>query len=518
MARKFAVIDSETNKFVYGRVPKPFMWGFYDGNEFRYFLSTEEFVEFIKNFDGILYAHNGGKFDFHFLLDYIEPQEKIMLINGRIARLKIGEAELRDSYLLLPVPLSAYKKDEIDYEFFEENLWRDHLYEIVSYLKGDCVYLYEILETQFGEYGQKLTLASSAFDFWHKKKSNLEHRPDTSIHYFKQFKQYYFGGRVQCFRKGIIKEDFQLYDINSAYPYAMTFQHPYGNQYQLLKKLPETGLEQCFIAFSGVSRGVLPYRDHGLTFPNDDIQRDYFATGWELKLGLEKGLVDINKITKIYKFENSINFVDYVDYFYKKKAELKGGDAAKYLLAKLYLNSLYGKFAINAEKHREYELIEPQYIVGYINEGYEYEGEMGEYALMSCPIAENRMKFYNVATAASITGFVRSYLYREILACSEPLYCDTDSIACKGFKGDLGNQLGKWNKEGDFKEAAIGGKKLYAFRGIDNKFKISSKGVRISEKDIYSIAKGEMITYKSISPTFSVGKAPSFVERNIVMT
>ncbi len=528
MARKFATADSETQKFVHGRVPKPFIWGFYDG-QFRYFLSTEEFVDYIRHFDGIIYMHNGGKFDFHFLLDFLEPQAKVMIINGRIAKIKIGDCELRDSYLLLPVPLSAYKKDEIDYDLFEEDIWRDHLPKIVSYLKGDCVYLYEILQKQFEEYGQKLTLASSAFDFWFKKKSQITTRPRTSQFYFQQFKPFYFGGRVQCFKKGIIKEKFEVVDINSAYPDAMTRQHAYGNAYELLDKLPEKGIEQYFIKFTGKSEGVLPFRDKtGLHFPVDGERRSYCATGWELKLGLERGLVSVHTIDRIYRFTDTINFGDYVDHFYKLKASLKNGDPGKYLLAKLYLNSLYGKFAINAEKHRDFELIEPQYIEGYRNEGYEFEGEMGKLSCVSKGIPESRQFYYNVATAASITGYVRAKLYGAILDSKGVLYCDTDSIACREFGGKLGKELGEWNNEGQFKSAAIGGKKLYSFKyetpvkekdtGKLTHYKVSSKGARLEPKDIFAIAKGETVNYKSISPTFSVGKPVSFIDRDIKMT
>ncbi len=519
MARKFATADSETQKFVHGRVPKPFIWGFYDGENFRYFLSTSEFIDFIRTFSGIIYMHNGGKFDFHFLLDYLEPQAKVMIINGRIARMKIGECELRDSYLLLPVPLSAYKKDEIDYDLFEENIWRDHLHKIVSYLKGDCVYLYEILEKQFEDYGQTLTLASSAFEFWFKKKSQIKTKPRTSQFYFKQFKPFYYGGRVQCFEKGFIKKKFKVFDLNSAYPDAMTKEHAYGNQYELLNSLPEKGLEQCFIKFTGSSDGILPFRcKEGLLFPEDGARREYHATGWELKLGLERGLIKIHKIDRIYRFTDTINFADYVDHFYALKASLKNGDAAKYLLAKLYLNSLYGKFAINAEKHRDYELIEPQFVQGYLNEGFEFEGNFGHLAVMSKEIPESRQFYYNVATAASVTGFVRAKLYDTILKSQGVLYCDTDSIACESFGGELGKGLGQWNHEGDFDSAAIGGKKLYSFRGIDGEYKISSKGARLTPKDIFSIAKGETVNYKSISPTFSVGKPASFIDRDIKMT
>lgn len=528
--RKFATADCETDPFKHGRLPKPFVWGFYDPinlNGFQYFYDTNEFIEFIKEYEGIIYFHNGGKFDMHFLFDGVDPQDNIMIINGRIAKMKIGKCELRDSYLLLPVPLSAYKKDEIDYSKFEENTRKQHITEIIKYLKGDCVYLYEILEKQFKDYGQKLTLATSAFDFWHKNMSNLKYKPKTGRYYFEQFKQYYYGGRVECFKKGIIDKEFEVFDINSAYPYAMKFEHPFGDEYKILNKLPETGLEQCFIDFWGISKGALPIRENGkLLFPNDNEIRNYKVTGWELKTGLENNKIEIKRIVRVHKFFETINFSEYVDYFFKLKSDLKSDKSeegkGKYLLSKLYLNSLYGKFGQSSIDHREFSLIEKKYIEGYINENYEYEGEINKFALMSCGIAENKMKFFNVATAASITGFVRAYLFKHIIDAKTPLYCDTDSLACIKFNGQTGSELGAWEKEGDFIKAAIGGKKLYAFeRKIPKdgeKYKISSKGARLKFNEIISIANGEEIIYKNEAPTFSITKEPNFLVRKIKLT
>lgn len=532
--RKYATADCETDPFKYGRIPKPFIWGIFDrSNGFRYFYDTEEFIGYIRNYGGIIYFHNGGKFDIHLLLEFVDDQDDVMIINGRIAKIKIGDSEIRDSFLLLPVPLSAYKKDEIDYEIMEENKrWLpENKKSICDYLEGDCVYLYEILEAQFAEYGQKLTLATSAFDFWHKNFSNLKLKPKSSKFFFQAFKPYYYGGRVECFQKGIIEKEFQVYDINSAYPYAMLSEHPFGTECSITKTLPDGDtMQRCFIRFKGLSQGALPFRDisgqwagkNTLNFFNDNIEREYFATGWELQTGIELGKIKINKIEKVTKFHNSINFADYANYFFKQKAELKGKDEARYLLAKLYLNSLYGKFGQSSEDHKDYSLIDKSHIQGYLNEGYTYEGEMGKWALVSCPIEETKQKFYNVATAASVTGFVRAYLYKHVINCDSPIYCDTDSLACNGFRGELGKELGQWENEGSFIRGAIGGKKLYAFEREKpekgNKFKISSKGAKLTAKEIFAIANGETVLYKNDAPTFSVAKETKFVTRNIKMT
>ncbi len=535
MTVKFGTADAETDPFQIDRVPKPFLWGYYDERGQLFFSRTEEFIDFIKRQKRKIYFHNGGKFDMHFLFEGLEPQERFMVINGRIAKMRIGDAELRDSWLLFPQPLSAYKKDEIDYSIFEDGERQkiDNARSIQSYLGGDCKYLYDILKVQFDTYGQKLTLASSAFDYWHKNFSPYKLKPKTNETFFLTFKPFYYGGRVECFQKGIINHDFKVHDINSAYPYAMLSDHPYGDEYSIHDCLPDDAdIGRCFIKFSGRStKGALPFRDDEkkLLFPRDNITRQFKVTGWEYKQAVECGGIEVDKLEAVYVFKNKINFKEYVEHFFEEKAKHKNGDAAKYLLAKLYMNALYGRFAMSPLEHKEYDLVEPCFIESYIKQGYEFEGEIGEWALMSVNkhvmedgIYNVEPKFANVAVAASITGFVRAYLFKNILESDTPLYCDTDSIASVGFSGKIGVQLGEWECEGDFVRAAIAGKKLYSFERKlpkkGEKFKNSSKGVNLNEKEIFSVASGETVCYASIAPTFSINKAPTFLRRNVRMT
>lgn len=528
--RKFAVIDCETNPFEFEAVITPFIWGYYDEQGFQYFYNQDEFVKFIKSEDRIIYAHNGGKFDFHFLLSDIDPQENMMIINGRISVTQFGNCELRDSYLLLAVPLSAYKKDEIDYQIFrpESRDIPENKKNIISYLHGDCKYLYDILSVQFDIYGQKLTLASSAFDFWNKNFNPYKNKPKTNAAFFSEFKKYYYGGRVECFQKGVIKKPFKVYDINSAYPTAMLEDHPYGSEYVVSNDMPEN-MGLSFFTVRGKSHGAFPFRNpetKGLSFPHEN--QIYHVTGWELDKALKTNTFEMDDLIECRTFVNSINFKDYVFHFYDEKALHKNGDEAKYLLAKLYMNALYGKFAQSSIDHRDYDLIEPQYIVGYKKAGYCFEGMIGGNALMSKQIPIHKQRFYNVATAASITGWVRAFLFEHILNSKEPLYCDTDSIACVEFNGSIGKELGQWECEGDFVQAAIGGKKLYSFKRQNPKidkdtgneiwYKLSSKGARLTEKEILAIASGEEIEYKNIAPTFSINKEPVYITRNIRMT
>ena len=122
MTREIWVADSETDPFKEGRIPKPFIWGAYNGTDYHQFYSTDEFVEFISGIECIVYAHNGGKFDWHFIIDKLDAFSNLMVISGRLAKFQIGLAEFRDSYNILPMPLSAWEKDEFDYTLLEEEV------------------------------------------------------------------------------------------------------------------------------------------------------------------------------------------------------------------------------------------------------------------------------------------------------------------------------------------------------------------------------------------------------------
>ena len=226
----FAVIDSETDPFIFGRIPKPFIWGYYDGSIFKSFSDTKKLVEFISEQKITIYAHNGGKFDYMFLLDYINAYERPTIINGRLSKMRIGKCTLVDSYNILPIALANYQKDEIDYALFEESVRDNHMNEITDYLRSDCIYLYDIVCTYRDEYGADLTQAGGAIKTFQKMRNEkVPRHQDKSI--FELFKPFYYGGRVQCFARGIIERPFSVYDINSAYPFAMTYRHPYGLGY-----------------------------------------------------------------------------------------------------------------------------------------------------------------------------------------------------------------------------------------------------------------------------------------------
>jgi hypothetical protein len=518
--RPIAVADCETDPFKKGRVDiNPFVWGFYDGVIYKKFDTTRAFVDYVRDLDIVVYAHNGGKFDWFFVLPYLDEFCELMIINGRLAKFKIGNCEFRDSYNILPVPLAAYKKDDIDYAIFEkgEREKPKNKKLIEDYLRTDCIYLFELVSHFVNQYGTGLTLAGSAMKFWQKHFDQTA--PRTSKYFYDNFREYYYGGHVECFTAGVFRKDFKVIDINSAYPYAMKFKHPYGKIYEVSSELPKTEafIQRSFIKLECISKGALPFRSKkGLIFPNDNEKRIYSVTGWEYLAGLETNTLTEIKIIEVTTFSDSIDFGEYIDHFYALKSDSER-DSPDYIIAKLFLNSLYGKFGSNPDEYMEYTISRPEHIIASECDGYEFGAMLGDWALLQKPLDEEKQHYFNVAVAASITGFVRAYLFKALHQCKGLIYCDTDSIAAT----DIGalalsdTILGGWKVEAECDWGAVAGKKLYVFHTNKGKFKKASKGARLTWREIVKVAKGVPQIYEPIAPSFSLKRGITITNRKI---
>ncbi len=530
--KEFWAVDSETDPFRAGRIPRPFIWGAYNGSEYHEFRTVPELLEFLTARDCIAYAHNGGRFDWHYLLEYVEPFTACMVIAGRLAKFKIGECEFRDSFNIMPMPLRAGgQKYEIDdWTIFEEPEREKPANRAVirERLRTDCVYLWQMLETFFLDFGHHLTIGTASMSAW-SKIADIP-KPETTADFYARFAPYYFGGRVECFTPGIVREPFSIIDINSAYPYAMTFPHPYGEIPHESRTLPNSvgAVQRSFITLVCESTGAFPFRDAlgSLRFPADGELRSFHITGWEYLSALDTGTLRQASISSVLQLSDTIEFNSYLDHFYQMKTRAKeAGDTARYEFSKRFLNSLYGKFGSNPDKYSEYMLIPPRYIEQ-ANEadGYQFCAELGPHALMSRPLAEVKQRYYNVAVSASICGFVRAHDWRAMHAIRQAgetvHYIDTDAI----FASDPGDveldatKLGAWNLEAECTFGAFAGRKLYACQKSDGKWKTASKGVRLTPEEIVRIADGEEIEHMSDVPQYSMKNGINFVPRTIRKT
>lgn len=544
--KKIAVIDAETDPFQFGRVPEPFAWEFYSDDRTEVFWGddcTERLIEFLESLpdEHMIYAHNGGKFDFHFLHGYIENPVKI--INSRIVSCQLGKHTMRDSLAIIPVPLKRFfkgSKGEINYHCMEREHRENYKNEILEYLHLDCVSLHKVVCAFLDRFGPKLTVGSAAMTELIKRHDFEKMTPAQD----EGFRKFYYGGRVECFKHGIIKGPLKMYDVNSEYPAAMKNSvHPIGVGFHHVRYMPDDFEIPFFIEFTGENRGALPSKleDGSLTF-NLEYGR-FAACSHELAVAMKYGLVRIDDIHMVYLADRYSNFETFVDDFYKEKVSAKlEGDEVGEMFAKFMLNSAYGKFGSNPENFEDW----------YINRdfgndealmanGYALKVEYEEFELWARPASNADNSYFNVATAASITSAARAILLEGIQHATDPIYCDTDSLLCRDFSGEVSSTiLGAWKLEKEAPEAAVAGKKLYALydpqtlklpkRLKDPQFglmepnparrplKISSKGGNLTVDEIIKLAKGGEVIYRNDAPTFSLHNEPKFISRKFVAT
>jgi hypothetical protein len=570
--RTLAVIDSETDPFKFGRVPKPFLWGFYEKGNYVDFLDdklsscTEKLLDYLVSRKDplLLYAHNGGKFDFFFFMEHGAIENPALIINGRIVKACfLGIHEIRDSYAIMPIPLKKMidketgGKLDIEYEKLEADVRHLHMPEIRTYCERDNRVLYSYVEKFREKFGDKLTVGSAAIT--ELEKHHPVSRQNTSHDI--QFRPFYFGGRVECFESGKIDappgRKLKIYDVNSMYPKAMhAFDHPTGANYVAIKdagKLfdPRTGNLKgfggvYFMRFMGRNNGAIPRKNeetNKLDF--NTSSGEYYACSHEIKAACELGLLKVDKILDVFVPCNYQRFKDFVEFWSAEKVRCKQeGDEAGETFAKLVLNSAYGKFGSNANEFKEWYIYDdladdaekikfeewrdqhPTIRGGKngkaISRGAEMVHDYGRFEIWQAPNPSDR-GFFDVAVAASITSAARSMLLRAIHGADRPLYCDTDSLVCLELQGvEIDSfKLGAWKFEGSTDTIYIAGKKMYSCRldevGKDGKpkFKTASKGAHLTHDDIIKVCAGEVVHWQSDAPNFKFSGDTKFVARNI---
>ena len=454
---------------------------------------TQAFIDLLESLDHghLIFAHNGGKFDYMFLHKFIRGA--VFVINGRLTHWEYTNAKgithvLRDSFPMIPTSLASGTgaKLDIDYRKMERNKREKHKEEILIYLKQDCVALFDLVNAFRDRFGKWfMTIASASFDLlkkYHPSKKSDEFFDNT-------FRPYYFGGRCQTFQSGKIEGDIFVIDVNSMYPYVMkNYDHPNSPNYYRSRIINK---DTFFIRWKGKNFGAVPSRAEDGSVRFDLEYGEFLTTIHEYKVAIKYKLIEVEKIIETLNFRTYGNFSDFVNASYAEKENAQKG-TNEYTIAKLIMNSPYGKFAQDSRKYKKYEFVDPSETV--LDENIDVI-ESDEFKLLISPDDTEVKRFNNVATAASITGASRAELLEAGVLISKasciPLYSDTDSFIGKGdYKKIKGlkfheSELGAWDLEKTGDCVYIGGKKIYALYDGENCLKIASKGVRVVPRDIY---------------------------------
>lgn len=494
----------------------------------------------------IIYAHNGGKFDYMF---FIHKLRGLVQFKGRgIMSATVGHCELRDSFHIIPERLANFQKDKFDYEKLRKisrAKWRE---EIITYCLNDCKYLLDIIKEFVQNFGFKISIGQAAIGELRKHYTvdRISEYQDGGTDGKSGLRNYFFGGRVECLAgRGIFRGPYKLYDVNSMYSDAMAnCQHPVGNEYA-----PRRGDPNAYTAFIKLrcrNFGAFVARGEDGETTADYADGIFHVSKFEYDVAIKYGLIDEVEIISCIDCNRWSDFSKFVLPLYAKRLETKSrleelrkmgrvGTNEWFevlkddIFIKLLLNNCYGKFAQNPRRFMERFItdlgVRPPAIMGELQWPELPRAETNEYALWE---RESRpWKFFNVGTGASITGAARAKLLDGIQNADDPIYCDTDSIICRDLRNvDIDKtRLGAWDIEAEFSECIVAGKKLYACRSpalsLDTKdvIKIRSKGVAgLDWATMQRLLDDEIITAKNKGVTLSASHEPYYMSRRVRAT
>lgn len=266
------------------------------------------------------------------------------------------------------VPNQSYYENISDDDYqsivsnFQDSPWILRT-ELLKYMMNDVVALYQLLDIFSEELYdlENLNITDVSSISSAALKSYLSHYYNdikTPIYIprhnnYLELKNAYYGGRVEVF-KGYAEQVF-IYDVVSLYPSVMMKSIPTGE----LIKSTDTHLDSyydfCYATVNvplNIKAPVLPFRNEsgGLIYPTGNW------SGWFSSEILKQAHKTQNVVVEVhhgYKMASSNNlFNKFVDNFSKIKIDAeKENNQARRTIAKLLLNSLYGRFGLKYEPY-----------------------------------------------------------------------------------------------------------------------------------------------------------------------
>jgi hypothetical protein len=450
VARKFLVYDLEWRP---GTLEVT-LCGVFDGERYRYYETPRSFIggELTpKNSGKWFYAHFGGGADFQFILAELVKFGTIFSVRGSFSGSSAIIVEVRranyvwtfvDSYWLLRDSLASIGKwigleKGPGIELTREWYLNASLAELIPYNERDCLILYKaIVEFQriLLEIGGELkkTIAGSALNLFRSRYLKKEVHTNASVN--RKARLSYCASRVEVFEKKCEKALY--YDVNSSFPYAMTFPLP-GNLIKSSLMLDDRLLyepdQTPFLALARIRvqesyLPPLPYRENGRVFFPTGEWESWF-TGIDLSLLLETGGTIVS-ISEVMEFEPFYDIADYAMDIYDRRKNSEGFIRLAY---KYLLNSLYGKFGEAPENKQTLWLNPPENVLEKLSRSEAEDGTPNR-SNMAMPglwieTVDRYVPHEHVPLASQITSIARRTLYNFLKDSETVYYCDTDGFA-----------------------------------------------------------------------------------------
>lgn len=423
------------------------------------------FIEYISNLHGKIYFHN-LKFDGTFIVDYLlkhnfeHSQERkiyrnefstlisdmrqwyqVRFVPDRESGVE-DEIQITDSLKILPMPISDMpksfnieeKKLKIDYKADRE-IGHELTQEEKDYVAHDVIILAKALKFMYDHNQTKLTTGSNALnDYIHRlgKEEYKVRYPELDLPTFTDFKKAYKGGFTYvnpAYKDKEVKEG-AVFDVNSMYPWAMkNCLLPYGEPVYFPKKYKENPMYplyiQCILCEFKLKPNHYPciqikghFMYHDTEYLTQSIEPTYlYLTSVDEKLVFDHYDVNVIEWCGGYMLKGTHGLFDeYIDYWYNEKTEARiEGNPGREKIAKLMLNSLYGKFGSKKRGKSCIPYLREDGRVGFKLS--EEEIRKGGYIPMAC----------------FITAYCRDKIIRGAQICGDRfIYADTDSLHVAG--------------------------------------------------------------------------------------
>lgn len=458
-------------------------------------IGVGSYVAYMLSIPSVTYFHNLA-FDGSFILDYIlkdgytwvaknpgKGQFSTVISNmNKFYSITIVskdgvKVELRDSLKKIPLPVrdvpKAFNlessKGDIDYEM-ERPVGYLPSQEEWDYLYRDIFIMAQAMRILLASGMKRLTVgADSLAEFKSLHGKGFERTfPVLSKTVDDDIRLAYRGGIAMPNKKWVRKRVGRgiVIDKNSMYPWVMrTKLLPYGKPWWSEVQDDDADLFILSLTFTAklkpnhipciqIKRSIQFNSQEFLEEVNEPTTVS--ITSVDLELWQEQYDLKIWAINGYWNFKGIEGlFNDYIDKWMMVKANSTGGAR---MIAKLHLNSLYGKFAKNTDVTGKRPVLDDTATVQYV----------------MCDHEESNPVY--TAMGAFITAYARQDLIRSAQANHERfLYCDTDSLHLLGEEEpDLWlhpTELGAWKVEHDgqpFDEAVFLRAKQYCERFGDH--------------------------------------------------
>ena len=487
----------------------------------------DEFMEWCKNnYNTTLYFHN-LKFDGEFIISYLLNHGYIHIkdkkdrkaytfstlisdmglfysieiyyeVNGKRAK----KITIIDSLKILNMSVEQVAKSfglpinklELDYDRPREKGYKLQDYER-DYITNDVKIMALALDVLFKQELTYMTAGSNAlhdFKKTHSKRRFERMFPQLNYKIDQDMRSAYRGGFTYLnpiYKEKDVGEGVVL-DVNSLYPSVMYYEPmPIGEPIYFDGKYKEDKVYPLYIQMISccfeIKEGKIPtiqiknskyfMENEYLESSNSEIIT-LVLSSIDLKLFLEQYNVSELHYECGWKFKamNGI-FTEYIDKWIKVKIEAtKSGNKGMRQIAKIALNSLYGKYATSLDVQSKYPYLEDGIVKYYLGDKEQRDGLYLPIGIFITSYARNK----TIRTSQAIKDYSIKKYGKDMY-----IYSDTDSIhtllpieELKQFCEIDDVKLGYWKHEASFTSARFVRQKTY-LENIDGEIKITCAGM-----------------------------------------